>query len=407
MLLVRLLRGLPKTARSNPTHKMAGSMNRQDDFNRMLVALQEATFNDAVWPEAAALIDEICGIVGHQLIVGEGFGEDVQIYMARFYNRGQRREDLEQLYYADYYAADERVTRARLLPHAKLVHVSELFTAEEQRTSRAYNEALPLSVSQNSLNVRLDGPDGCRIAMALGDPVGRNGWESDQLETIHRLLPHIRHLTRVRQSLHNAEAYGASLMRLLGGSLIGVIHLDRRGRLLQMNDRAQALVHQGDALFDQGGHLHARLPADESRLQRLVASALPADNFTGASGSMTVSRTCRAPQLTLHVVPATGYPPGYDLWRVAAIVLIIEPGPRSHVDSGMVAAMLGLTPAEGRVAALLAAGHTVRRIALMTGTKENSVRSHVKRIYSKRGISRQTDLVRLVLSITGPVPPPE
>ena len=111
----------------------------------MLVALQEATFNDALWPEAAALIDETCGIVGDQLIVGEGFGDDVQIYMARFYNRGQRREDLERLYYADYHAADERGPRARLLPHDKLAHVSELFTKEERRTSRAYNEALPLA----------------------------------------------------------------------------------------------------------------------------------------------------------------------------------------------------------------------------------------------------------------------
>ena len=233
----------------------------------------------------------------------------------------------------------------------------------------------------------------------MATPPGRNGWENGQIETIQRLLPHIRQLVRVRHSLHNAEAYGASLVQLLGGSLIGVIHLDRRGRLLQMNDRARALVRQGDGLFDQGGHLHARFPADESRLQRLVASALPAHHLTGASGSMTVRRTCRAPRLTLHVLPGTGYPLGYDRWRVAAIVLITEPGPRSQVDSDMVAAMLGLTPAEGRVAALLAAGHTVRRIACMTGTKESSIRSHMKRIYGKRGISRQTDLVRLVLSI--------
>ena len=387
------------TARSNRTHKVAGSMNRQDDFHRMVVALQEATFDDALWPEAAALIDETCGIVGHQLIIGEGFGDDVQIYMARFYSRGQRREDLERLYYADYHADDERVPRARLLPHAELVHVGELFTEQERRTSRAYNEALPLSVSQNSLNVRLDGPDGCRIGMALGDPIGKSGWENSQIETIQRLLPHIRQLVRVRQALHNADSYGASLYQLLGNSMIGVIHLGRRGRLLQMNDRARALLRQGDGLFDQGGHLHARLPADETHLQRLLANALPADDLPGNGASMTVRRSCRAPRLTLHVLPATGYPLGYDLWRIAAVVLIVEPGSPSHVDSGMVTAMLGLTPAEGRVAALLAAGHTVRGIASMTRTKESSVRSHMKRIYSKRGISRQADLIRLVLSI--------
>ena len=377
-------------------------MNREDDFHRMVVSIHDATFNDAVWPQAAALIDETCGILGHQLVVGEGFGEDAQIYMARFYNRGQRREDFERLYYGEYYAADERLPRVRLLPNSKIVHIDELFTAEERRTSRVYNEALPLSVSQDSLNVRMDGPDGCRIGMALGNPISRNGWESSQLETIQRLLPHICQSVRVRQALHNAEAYGASLSQLLGNSLIGVIHLGRRGSLLEMNDRARALLRQGDGLFDQGGHLHARLPADEARLQRLLVSALPVDDLPATSGSMTVRRSSRAQRLTLHVMPASGYPLGYELWRVAAVVLIVEPGDHSHVDSGLVATFLGLTPAEGRVAALLARGHTVQNIASLTGTKESSVRSHMKRIYSKRGISRQADLIRLVLSIPGP-----
>ena len=377
-------------------------MNRQDDFHRMCESIHEAAFNDAVWPQVAALIDETCGVVGHQLLVGEGFLQDVQIYMSRFYTRGQRREDQESLYLANYHATDERAPRIRLLPHARLVHVRDLFTAEERRTSLTYNEALVLSDGQNGLNVRLDGPDGCRIVMAFSDPIGRSGWESGQIETIQHLLPHIRQLVRVRQALHNADAYGASLTQLLGNSMIGVIHLGHRGRLLEMNDRARTLLRRGDALSDQGGHLHARLAADEARLQRVLAGALPADDLPAASGSLTVGRSPTAPRITLHVMPATAYPLGYDLWRVVAIALLIEPGPNSQIDPDLVAAVMGLTPAEGRVAALLAAGHTVRNIASLSGTRESSVRSHMKRIYGKRGISRQAELVRQVLSIAEP-----
>ena len=377
-------------------------MNRNDDFHRMVESIHEATFNDAVWPEAAALIDETCGLAGHRLVVGEGFGEDVQVYMARFYNRGQRQADQERRYFAGYYAVDERVPRIRMLPNAKLVPVGELYTEKERRTSVVYNEVLVLADSQNSLNVRLDGPDGCRVVMVLGNPIGRAGWEKGQVETIQRLLPHIRQLVRVRQALHNTDAYGVSLTQLLGNSRIGVIYLGRRGRLLEMNERARTLLRRGDALFDHGGHLHACLAADEARLQRVLAGALPADDLPAASGSLTVGRSSTARRITLHVMPATGYPLGYDLWRVAAVVLLMEPGPLSQIDSDLVATVLGLTPAEGRVAALLAAGHTVRNIALMSGTKESSVRSHVKGIYGKRGISRQADLIRLVLSIAEP-----
>ena len=380
-------------------------MNRYDHFHRMVESIHEATLNDAVWPEAAALIDETCGIAGHRLVVGEGFGEDVQVYMARFYNRGQRQEDQERRYFAGYYAVDERVPRIRMLPDAKLVHVSELYTEEERRTSVVYNEVLVLADSQNGLNVRLDGPDGCRVVMVLGNPIGRAGWENGQVETIQRLLPHIRQLVRVRQALHNADSYGASLTHLLGNSRIGVIHFGRRGRLLEMNDRARILLRRGDALFDKGGHLHARLPADEARLQRLLASLLPADDLPAVSGSLTVGHSSTAPRITLHVMPVTAYPLDGDLWRVAAVALLVEPGPHSQIDSDLVATVMGLTPAEGRVAALLAGGHTVRNIAFLSGTKESSVRSHMKRIYGKQGISRQADLIRLVLSIAGPSKP--
>ena len=48
---------------------------------------------------------------------------------------------------------------------------------------------------------------------------------------------------------------------------------------------------------------------------------------------------------------------------------------------------------------LLADGKTVRDIALATGRRESTIRSHVKHMLAKHGLSRQADLVRLVLSL--------
>ena len=72
-------------------------------------------------------------------------------------------------------------------------------------------------------------------------------------------------------------------------------------------------------------------------------------------------------------------------------------GERSAVDPHVVASHTGLTPAQSRVAALLADGNTVHDIVLKTGAKENSVRAHIKRIHSKLGVSTQAQLVRVVL----------
>ena len=128
-------------------------MSLRAEFDEVLAALHEAAFDDARWPEASALIDEACGIKGNMLIYGSGTSnDDVVIYLARLLYRGERNEELERKYFEEYYPHDERLPRIRTLPDSRLAHVSEVYTEEEKKTSPTYNEALPLSDSQNGLS---------------------------------------------------------------------------------------------------------------------------------------------------------------------------------------------------------------------------------------------------------------
>ena len=65
------------------------------------------------------------------------------------------------------------------------------------------------------------------------------------------------------------------------------------------------------------------------------------------------------------------------------------------------AAGLGLTPTESRVAVLLTEGKSLREVAAATGRQETTIRWHLRQIFAKRGIARQAELVRLVLSLAG------
>ena len=71
-------------------------------------------------------------------------------------------------------------------------------------------------------------------------------------------------------------------------------------------------------------------------------------------------------------------------------------GERLPIDPQFVAARLGLTPAQSRVAVALAEGNTVHDIAEAIGTR-NTVRWHLRQINRKLNISTQAQLVRLVL----------
>lgn len=374
-------------------------MSDQDAFERILASLYEAMLDDSHWPVTSGLIDAACGLQGNALVTGAGPQDAAQVLVVGFYSRGERRVDLERDYLVHYLPIDECVPCWREQPDSRLVHTTDLYTAEERKTSRTYNELLLRGHAQDSLNVRLDGSDGIRLYWRLGDPVAPGGWESSQRTMIERLLPHIRQFVRVQQTLVTAGALGTSMSDLLDTPRIGVIQLDRRGQILEANDRARAILRHGDGLADQGRMLRARDPADRARLERLLAGVLPTSGAPAVSGSMLLHRATRPTPFVVHVHPVVVPQPDYGAQRVAALVLITEPGYTPRIDPALVATTLGLTPVESQIAVRLAAGQTVREIAAATGRTEGSVYWYLKQVYRKQGLAGQADLVRLVLSV--------
>ena len=364
-----------------------------------MASLYDAMLDDAHWPATSAFIDEACGITGNALLVGEGSKDDVRALFVGLYYRGQRNEDLERDYRKVYHPIDERVPRVRQLPDSRLVHVRDLYTPEELKTSRTYNEIGPRAHDQAGLIVRLDGPDGSHITWGLGDPLASDGWGSSQISIVKGLLPHIRQFVRVRQALVSAEARDTSVTALLDNPRIGVVHLDRRGQIMAVNDCGHRILRHGDALSDEDGVLRARQRADQFRLERLLADSLPAFGRIAVSGSMMLRRSSVLPPFVLHVKPVGVPQLDYGARHVAALVLIVEPGRTHRVNPALVAATFGLTPAESRVAVRLAEGEIVRDMAKATRQTPNSIYWHLKQIYQKLHISRQVDLVRLVLSV--------
>ena len=376
-------------------------MDDQDAFKRIIASLHDAMLDDTRWPGASALIDEACGLTGNDLIVREGPKDDVRVLFVGAYCRGQRREDQERDYLENYYPTDERVPRFRQLPDGRLVHVEDLFTAEELKTSRTYNEMLLRTGGQNSINARLDGPDGCSITGGLRDPVASDGWGSARIAMVKGLLPHIRQFVGVRQALVRAEARNTTVTALLDNPRVGVLHLDRRGRIIDANGRARSILRRGDGLADRNGTLRTRAPADQAGLERLVGDALPDAGTAATSGSMLLRRSPVLPPFAIHVKPVGVPQPDYGARHVAALVLIVEPGRQRQrrVDPDLVARTLDLTRPESQVAVWLAEGKSVRDMAQATGHTERAIYWHLRQIYQKQSISRQVDLVRLVLSL--------
>ena len=374
-------------------------------FDLILAALHEVALGRAPWSRPSLLIDETLRTHGSSLLLADGDpDEDVRIHFAWTLYRGEEHPELERYYYENFYAIDERAPRMRKAPDGRLLHMRDVYTPKELKTSAAYNALRTRGRSGDGINVRLDGPRGSRITWVIHDPLDGAGWASAELDIVRSLLPHVRQTVRVQQELAGAGALGATLTELLDSTGIGIIQLDARGRIAHVNDPATHLLRAADAVLDEKGILFARTPQDNANLQRLLARALPEpgpprDRSAREGGSMLLNREGPRPPLMLHVHPVGDHETDIGSRPVAALVLLVDPAQRIAVDPCVAAAVLGLTPTQSQIAVLMAQDIAVPEIAARLDRKIATVRSHVKSMYARLGLTRQQQLVRLVQSL--------
>ena len=374
-----------------------------DPLGVILASLHEAALERDGWTSAACLINDVVGTRGNCLAFGEGrpwSGETISF--VRICAGGERRRDRERKYFESYYHQDERVPLLGLLPPGQLLYNDDVYSEEEKKHSPVYNELLRDFEAREGLQMRLGGPECPEIVWMFADSVERGGWTADQIRMITALQPHVRQFVRVREALADARTLGASLTDVLDHSGLGVIQLDRLGQIQIVNDRARDFLREGRRLRVQNGLLYAREPKQNVELQRFLARALVSGGSARTGGTITIGHPPAVGSLVLHIHPV-------GRWRrrrvgnkrIAALVLIVDPARRVRIEPGLVAAAMGLTDHQGEVAAMLANGHSAASIAEATSRSITTVRWHVRQIFSALGISRQSELVRRVLSLDG------
>ena len=347
-------------------------MSRQDRIDRIVASLYGAMLDQARWPETSALIDDACGVAGtHLVIVRDG---------TRLFDKVRRRGeplDPRRREYAESCVPRNGCTpRVMGLSDRRVVRVMNLHTECELKAL----------------------PNGTRVLWAVADRIEPERWTDEQIDTIERLCPHLRHYVRVRLALISAEARDGWLTGLLDTMMLGVICLDWRGMVVQANGPARAILRHGDGLVDRGGFLHATESADDRQLGRLLAHAMPQSDVQGIGGSIAAARCAAQLPLILHVSPLGVHDTGFGIGHVGAFVLVVDPCATPSIDRERLAASLGLTEAESHVAVALANGATEGEIASASCRAESTVHELVKRIHDKLDLSRRADLVRTVLS---------
>jgi DNA-binding CsgD family transcriptional regulator len=167
-----------------------------------------------------------------------------------------------------------------------------------------------------------------------------------------------------------------------------VLVVARDFNLLGVNRFGGELLREGDGICEVQRAVVASTPSATFELRRGIELTV-----RGEGRRMQVPRRGRV-ALSLMVEP---YPA--ESGRPEAAVVFVSDPERSR-ESGLDALALryGFTPTEREVAQHLAAGASLGTIADVLGITLNTVRGHLKHLYTKSGVHRQAELVAKLLS---------
>lgn len=216
------------------------------------------------------------------------------------------------------------------------------------------------------------------------------------------MAPHLARAARIGHELGAAAAARQALTDALDRLPRGVLLLDTRLAVKFANTYAEEVLAAGDGLLLDRAGLQAAHPADSAVLRALVAGAAhpAAGGPRAAGGYLAVRRPSLRRPLELLVTPLTPELATVAPGRAVAAVFLVDPERRLELPHEALRQLYGLTPAEARLASLLAEGIGLPEAAEQLGITRETAKSTLHLIFAKTDTRRQAELVRRLL--TGP-----
>lgn len=358
---------------------------------RILEVLYEAPSNPSQWRTFLQTTGEALGAESASLLIHE-IG-DVQSIIVEQWNVDPEAVRQYEAHYTEKDVWFQRIRNSRewLATSEQLVPFDAL-----QRTE-FYNDLIKHYNIPHAVAVMLERTPERIGNLGIYRGLGAGAFGLEVLEPIRILRPHIQRAYRLHRQLSATRRRNESLQAALDCIRTGVILLGKNLKIVTTNRAADRLLAAQDGLLATREGLRTVSTAESGELQRLVGTscAMPADPARGCGGVMGVTRRNKPP-LHLTVSPARGL----DMERnsvVRAIVFVNDPAEKVRPLPETLQQRYGLTPAECRLATLLADGRTLKQISEMLGVSRNTLKSQLSNIYGKMGTSRQSDLVRMLL----------
>ncbi|MGU3626296.1 helix-turn-helix transcriptional regulator [Comamonas sp. C24C] len=282
----------------------------------------------------------------------------------------------------------------------QVLTLRDVMTESEWHSCRYYTDWCKGVDIEHILAVDVMTDNGCSYGWRITRSASAGAFESRQLDLVRMLVPHLRRVLNMQLNLHRDRQVISLYGRATAQLMMGVVILDQAGKMIEANPAATTILNLGDGIRVNNGALEAVYANDNRKLQRLIRDALLSPRLERASMTEGMSITRQSGQLNWGVVVQSI---SADEWtegkqRPSVAVFLRDTTGKAEPPVKLTQQLFHLTPAETAVATHLSNGMSLEEAAEALGIKPNTARAHLRSIFSKTGVRRQTELVRLFLN---------
>jgi len=314
---------------------------------------------------------------------------------------GEARPAIVQPYESELDVIDHFVN----LPRNQAVVLEELID-EESWLKGVYYQAFhePMNMRYHmAADIGMGVESSCRLRVSR--PHGAQRFGDRERAICNLLVPHLDTAVQLRASFDIAEVERHLYVGMFDRMSVGVALLHRDRRVLRLNQVATELLAKGDGLKLVDGHLMASIPSESRKLRQLIEQAvvMAGTHRVGVVSGMSLSRPSGMAALGLAVRAAALTEWSDPSNRPAAMVIIRDPEAGVLASDEQLKRLYGLTNAEAALALELMSGRTMEESANHLGVSRNTTRCQLRAIFAKTGVTRQAELLRVLLSGVAPL----
>ena len=226
---------------------------------------------------------------------------------------------------------------------------------------------------------------------------GKGGWQpsSDDRALLECIAPHLVQARRLHAELAQRSDNAEALLAVFDRLVLGVILLDKAGRVSYANRSAAELLGQPPGLADASALAKPRDPRTDA-LHRFIGTERPTSR-----GALVFPHPEDNRPLQTFATPLRWPEAAREAReRFVRALFIGDPSRTSGQPADILQGLYGLTQSEARLAIQLATDHSLAQAAEHLGIAVSTARSVLKTVFAKTGTNRQASLVRLL--VTGP-----